>query len=60
METLTIKYNKIFDDLKKQDRDSLELLNTIEKYNIEISETDTINLAAEFLEDDEVIYGYSN
>lgn len=60
METLTVKYNKIFEELRNENKDSSSLLNEIERYNVEILESDTIKLVAESLEDDEVIYGYSN
>jgi len=60
MESLNIKYKNFYKDLTKDDAEALDIIDTVEKYQVDFSLTSEILAASESIEENEVIYGYSN
>jgi hypothetical protein len=60
MTTLRVRYNTIFQSVDKDDKNIVQLLDTFNKYQLDFSEIDLATLAAQEIEDDEIVYSYSN
>lgn len=59
MTTLTVKYNKIFASMEKDDEDTIQMLDIMDKYQVEFLNSNEINSLTEDIETQQILYGYS-